>query len=336
MKYKFSFKKANFFFLLLFIVIYLLMFICGCGSKNIVFSIGVSQVDNSNQKILSKKIYEFFQTKEKIVDNEIIFQRNNATDNYDNLYINFEGNSIESVVFLSENAKMLNTNLSEHSYYVDSFSLYKEVTEEQLKSDFSDCKSEDDEENYQYDSTKILKKLWDNGEFDDIKNVYFSGENSDRVFLTGSEKNKTYDITGIFSNENFNIDEAGNFGKPQKSQANYMGETSEISTMFYQWNMTNHLYDEKTAVGTDTGFDSDNITLQPDEVTIKYNQSEYNSVRWVYEILYNDAFKNGKTEGLIAEDNIKINVKYAFGQSEDYKLRCKLYADGKITFKLEK
>lgn len=309
--------------------------LAGCGKSEFKLYVGVSQNCNKNTLISEEQSTDITQDKIRVKNENLEFTKN-SEDNYDSLFLSFDGSNIESVSFQSENAKMLNTNLSEHSYYVDSFSLYKEVTEEQLKSDFSDCKSADEEENYQYDSTKILKKLWDNGEFDDIKNVYFSGENSDRVFLTGSQKNKTYDITGVFSNENFNIDEAGSFGKPQKSQANYMGEMSEISTMFYQWNMTNHLYDEKTAVGTDTGFDSDNITLQPDEVTIKYNQSEYNSVRWVYEILCNDAVKSVKTEGLIGEDNIRINVKYAFGQSENYKLNCKLYADGKIKIKLEK
>lgn len=324
--------KKNIYVLL--ITLNLIFVFMGCSANNFELYIGESQNCGENTLISEEQMTDITQDKIRIENKTLEFKKNNDK-NYDSMYFSFDGSNIESVSFESENAKMLNTNLSEHSYYVDSFSLYKEVTEEQLKSDFSDCKS-DDEESYQYDSTKILKKLWDNGEFDDIKNVYFSGENSDRVFLTGSQKNKTYDITGIFSNENFNIDEAGNFGKPQKSQANYMGETSEISTMFYQWNMTNHLYDEKTAVGTDTGFDSDNITLQSDEVTINYNQSEYNSVRWVYEILCNDAVKSGKTEGLIAEDNIKINVKYTFGQSKDYKLNCKLYADGKITVKLEK
>lgn len=325
--------KKNIYVLL--ITLNLVCVFMGCRANNVALYIGASQNCNKNTLISDKENTDITQNKIRIENKSMEFAKN-SEENYDSLYFSFDGSNIESVSFESENAKMLNTNLSEYSYYVDSFSLNKEVTEEQIKSDFSDCKSEDYEENHQYDSTKILKKLWDNGEFDDIKNVYFSGENSDRVFLTGSQKNKTYDITGIFSNENFSIDETGNFNKPQKSQANYMGETSEISTMFYQWNLTNHLYDEKTAVGTDTGFDSDNITLQPDEVTIKYNQSEHNSVRWVYEILYNDAFKNGKTEGLIADDNIKINVKYTFGQSEDYKLNCKLYADGKITIKLEK
>lgn len=306
----------------------------GCSANNFELYIGESQNCGENTLISEEQMTDITQDKIRIENKTLEFKKNNDK-NYDSMYFSFDGSNIESVSFESENAKMLNTNLSEHSYYVDSFSLYKEVTEEQLKSDFSDCKS-DDEESYQYDSTKILKKLWDNGEFDDIKNVYFSGENSSRVFLTGSQKNKTYDITGVFSNENFNIDEAGNFVKPQKSQANYMGKTSEISTMFYQWNMTNHLYDEKTNGGTDTGFDSENITLQPDKVVISYNQSENNSVRWVYEILYNDAVKNGKTEDLIAEDNIRINVKYIFGQNEDYKLNCKLYADGGMTARLEK
>lgn len=325
-------KKNIYVFLITLNLIFVFM---GCSANNFELYIGESQNCGENTLIREEQMTDITQGKIRIGNETLEFKKNNDK-NYDSMYFSFDGSNIKSVSFESENAKMLNTNLSEHSYYVDSFSLYKEVTEEQLKSDFLDCKSNDEEKNYKYDSTKILKKLWDNGEFDDIKNVYFSGENSNRVFLTGSQKNKTYDITGVFSNENFNTDEAGNFVKPQKSLANYMGETSEISTMFYQWNMTNHIYDEKTTGGFDTGFNSENITLQPDKVVISYNQSEHNSVRWVYEILYNDAVKNGKTEDLIAEDNIRINVKYIFGQNEDYKLNCKLYADGRMTVRLEK
>lgn len=322
----------------IYVLIFMMVLMCafsGCGANKVYLYVGVSQNCNKNTLISEKQNTDITQGKIKIENETLEFTKNNDK-NYDSVYFSFDGINIDSITFQSENAKMLNTNLSEHCYYVDSFSIYKEVTEEELKSEFWDCKSEYDELNYQYDSTKILKKLWDNGEFDDIKNVYFGGENSDSVFLTGSERNKTYDITGIFSNENFIVDETGKVGKPQNSVANYMGQKSKISKMFFQWNMTNHFYDEKTETGTDTGFDSDNIILQSDDITIKYNQGEHNSVRWMYEILYNDAVKNGKNQDLVAEDIIKINVKYTFGQSENYKLNCKLFANGKITFTLTK
>lgn len=313
------------------------VFMClfsSCGINKANLYVGVSQKCDENTLISEKGNANITQDKIRIEKGKLEFSKNNEK-NYDSLYFSFDGNNIESVSFQSENAKILDTNLNEHSYYVDSYSLYKEVTEEQLKSDFSDCRS-DNTENYQYDSTKILKKLWDNGEFDDIKNVYFGGESSDKVFIPVSRRNKTYDITGIFPYENFSIDEKGNFTEPQKREANYMGKKSEISQMFFQWDMNNHLYGEKVSADTYTGFDPDNVTLQPDEVTVKYNQSEYNSVRWVYEILYNNAVKDGKTDGLIAEDTIKITINYTFGQSESCKLNCKLYADGKINLELEK
>lgn len=324
---------------MIFAILFAMALVCstllyGCGDNSVKFFIGTSQACDDNTLLSLDKATEYAQTKVTIKDDELLFTKN-QDKNYESLYFTFDGNNIESIDFTSEKAKMLNTNINGHSYYVDSFCLYKTVSDNELKNDFADCMDENTVNSNTYDENKILKKLWDKGNFDDIKNVYFGGENSDKVFLTSSNKNKTYDISGILSSENFGFDDQNKITAVEESTANYMGEKKKISDPFIQWEMTNHLYDEETSENLNAEFNVDDIVLQGDTVNIKYNSNGNNSVKWVYEMLYNDAVNNNKTSDCVASDTIDVAVNYSFGNTQKYKINCSLFADGKIKFELK-
>lgn len=72
------------------------------------------------------------------------------------------------------------------------------------------------------------------------------------------------------------------------------------------------------------------------KVKITYSDSDKNnSVRWLYEILYNKADGNDENYGCIGSDKITANVKYNNKMSRKYKLSCSLYADGKIAISMQ-
>lgn len=310
--------------------------LAGCGDNSVNFYIGTSQSCSENTLLSTDKATEYNQTKIKIKDNQLLFTKN-TEKNYDSLYLTFDGNNIESIDFTSENAKMLNTNITGHSYYIDSFCLYKTFTDEELKNDFADCMRDDTVDYITYDEDKILKMLWDNGHFDEIKNVYFGGENSDKVFLPSSNKNKTYNISGILASANFGFNEQNKITAVEESTANYMGVEKKISEPFIQWNLNTPLYNDEASQNTNNVFNKDDIVLQEDTVNIKYTKesNEKNSVKWIYEMLYNDALHNNKTSGCVANDTIDVTVNYGFGNTQKHKIECSLFADGIIQFELK-
>lgn len=308
------------------LIITLVLCFPGCGTNEFKLYIGVSQACEENTALSKGESVSLVQLKIKIENGQLVFQKNDSKD-YDSLYLTFDGENIESVTFKSKNAQILNTNLKEHSYFVDTFALYKTVTGEELEKNFSDCYEViDTDGNRELNKTKLLKKLWDEGVFDDIKNVYFSGENSDRVF--NGMSSRSFVITGIGVNTNFSEDEPCKITNIYNSEANCMGEKTELSQSFIQWDLFADNSINCANSNEPVDLSTDDVVLQGDSVTVEYGEN--NSVRWVYEILYNEAMKNSSAQSKIGSDTVEIRVNYKNGGTEDYILGCEAFADGKI------
>lgn len=312
------------------LIITLVLCFSGCGTNEFNLYIGVSQAYEENTALSKGESVSLVQLKIKIENGQLVFQKNDSKD-YDSLYLTFDGENIESVTFKSKNAKIINTNLKEHSYFVDTFALYKTVTGEELEKDFSDCYEVIDADgNRELNKTKLLKKLWDEGVFDDIKNVYFSGENSDIVF--NGTSSRSFVITGIGVNTNFSEDEPCKITNIYNSEANCMGEKTELSQPFIQWDLFADNSINSANLNEPVDFGTDDVVLQGESVTVEYGENK--SVRWVYEILYNEAVKNNSVQGEIGSDTVEIRVNYKNGGTEDYTLCCEVFADGKINLSL--
>lgn len=137
----------------------------GCERPPAEIYIGNSE--KAGTKLVRGESVFITQAKEGIEKSQLVFSKNNE-DEYENLYFNFEGNSIKSVDVTSSNHTVLYEHIPDKFIYcVDIFPIALYFDEEEYYSMI-----------YTIMGDTIFAENWDNGEYDDVKNVYFNGMSS--------------------------------------------------------------------------------------------------------------------------------------------------------------
>lgn len=153
-------NKKFFGIFLILIVTTLVLPFSGCGSNEIHFYMGTSaNVENDTSLQLNNSI-TVKQNKEKIVNGELVFNKNND-NSFDSLYLSFKGNNIKNLIAKSQNKTILYDNYDTFTRCVDIFDLYYSIDKTKV--------------NETFDANSDFESKWDSGNFDEIKNVYFDG-----------------------------------------------------------------------------------------------------------------------------------------------------------------
>ena len=175
-------NKKSFFAVLIIFAAAIIAF-SGCERPSAKIYIGNSE--KSGTKLVQGESVLIAQSKESIEKSQLVFKKNND-DEYENLYFNFEGNNIKSVNVTSSNHTVLYEHIPDkYTYCVDIFPMPLYFDEEDYY--FIDHSNMSD---------TIFAENWDNGEYDDVKNVYFNGMSSKDI----EEYNDGLDADGVFIN----------------------------------------------------------------------------------------------------------------------------------------
>lgn len=162
-------------FILLIICAAIIVSFSGCGDNEVSFYFGISENPESNTKLELNTQNTIDQKKEKILNSELVFNKNNE-DVFDNMYLCFKGSNINSVVVSSENKTVFYDHYNEVSRPMDVLSFYYTLDESQIDEYFNP-------------EVDMMSK-WDNGQLDDIKNVYFNGMSISDITRTRRDLNK--------------------------------------------------------------------------------------------------------------------------------------------------
>lgn len=182
--------------------------LCGCESNRISLYMGISETPENNVKLELNTPVKIEQSKEKIEDSKLVFNANDE-DIFDNMNICFSGNNIKNVVMTSENKTILYDHYDTISCRMDYFEFYYYI-------DTSDI-----DDNFKPDLD--LSSKWDNGQFDDIKNVYFNGMSIYDISRTRRDPKKEIGFVSVhlytedtlsYSNEYYYLDEMHKIDKP--------------------------------------------------------------------------------------------------------------------------
>lgn len=169
-----------------FILLALIVSFSGCNNNEITFYVGLSKNNENNIKFEADTPVVVEQNKEKIENSELVFYKN-TDGKFDNLYLNYSGDNIKNIVIKSKNKTFLYDDYKQISRPLDVLTFYYEPE-----------KSKVDE---YFNPERDLESLWDNGKFDDIKNVYLNGLSIYEInrFRKDSDKQIGYANTNLYT-----------------------------------------------------------------------------------------------------------------------------------------
>ena len=286
----------------------------GCTNKEISFYIGTSETAENNISLELGKTVTVEQSKEKIENSELVFNRNEE-DSFDNMYLCFKGNSIKSVVAKSENKTILYDNYDKVTRLVDNFDFYYPVDESKLDDSFKP------EINFEF--------KWDGGEFDEIRNVYFDGMTYNEITRTRSDPSKIIAGADVYLWNEDNLKDCDEFY--------YLDEKQKI--------------DEPVVVveilkgATDPNFKKE-LADKPDDAIIleKSVETNQNVTQDSFIYRYEKLFYNSQQSALKSKDSfdysdlngetIDITVNYNDNSKETYKLNISFDENGNIKAEL--
>lgn len=286
----------------------------GCGGNEISFYFGTSQTAENNKILETDKTVTIEQNKEKIKNSELVFNRNEE-DTFDNMYLCFKGNNIESVVAKSENMTILYDNYNTVTRCVDAFDFYYSVDKSKLDESFKP------EVNFEF--------KWDGGDFDEIRNVYFDGMTYNEITRTRSDKSKEVASANVYLWNEDNLKDCNEFY--------YLDEKQKINEPV--------VVVEILKRAADPDFNKE-LASKPDDAIILGNSVETNknvtrdSFIYRYEkLFYNSqqtAIKDKNSFGYsdLKGETIDITVNYNDSSKDTYKLNISFDENGNINAEL--
>ena len=266
-------------FLLTFIIL-LALSASGGGKNEIELYIGTSTNAEDNVLLKQNKDTLIKQTKEKIENSKLVFKLNDRKT-YDNLYICYKGNNIKNIKVGSDKKTVYYTRYNKVSRGLEYISFYYKPDKAMVKEDF--------------DPYRDMELRWDNGQFDDIKNVYFNGMSMFDITRERKDTKDTVIYTDIL------LSTANNKLLPQN--------------------------DDDIIIQNKTVKARPNV--DEDFFLYRYEKLFYNSQQKTLRT------KNTFDYSDIENDTVKITVNYKDGTKEKYKIKISFDKNGNIIAKQE-
>ncbi|MGN1051413.1 MAG: hypothetical protein ACI4QE_03835 [Acutalibacteraceae bacterium] len=285
------------------------MAMTSCGKNKVKIYLGNSKEDVKSDTLLNiGETAKITQSKEKIKNSELTFNQNNK---YKDFYFVFDGNNIENISMTSNNKTILYENYSYPTSRVHYFEVYLGTTKKYKNTD-----------KFHY----YFSEAWDNGEFDNIRDVYFDGD--DYYTFTADHDDRPsigyVGATGVDDRKSPN----------GKYFAMYLDE--EIYAPYPV--VTLELF--KTKMPDIQQFSTKNLIRLGKTVTSNSNKPEDQNFLWRYELLFynsrQNALKNKDTFDYsdLKGETLDISVNYKNKETEKYKVRLSFDNKGNVIAKL--
>lgn len=300
---------------LLLVCLTLIASFSGCTNKGISFYIGTSETAENNISLELGKTVTVEQSKEKIENSELVFNRNEE-DSFDNMYLCFKGNSIKSVVAKSENKTILYDNYNKVTRLVDVFDFYYPVDKSKLDESFKP------EINFEF--------KWDGGEFDEIRNVYFDGMTYNEITRTRSDPSKIIAGADVYLWNEDNLKDCDEFYYlDEKQKIDEPVVVVEILKGAADPNFKKELSDKPDdAIILGESVET-NKNVTQDSFIYRYEKLFYNSQQSA--LKSKDSFDYSDLKG----ETIDITVNYNDNSKETYKLNISFDENGNIEIRLD-
>lgn len=300
---------------LLLVCLTLIASFSGCTNKGISFYIGTSETAENNISLELGKTVTVEQSKEKIENSELVFNRNEE-DSFDNMYLCFKGNSIKSVVAKSENKTILYDNYNKVTRLVDVFDFYYPVDKSKLDESFKP------EINFEF--------KWDGGEFDEIRNVYFDGMTYNEITRTRSDPSKIVAGADVYLWKEDNLKDCNEFYYlDEKKKINEPVVVAEIMKGAADPNFKKELADKPDdAIILEKSVET-NQNVTQDSFIYRYEKLFYNSQQSA--LKSKDSFDYSDLKG----ETIDITVNYNDNSKETFKLNISFDEKGNIEIRLD-
>lgn len=300
---------------LLLVCLTLIASFSGCTNKGISFYIGTSETAENNISLELGKTVTVEQSKEKIENSELVFNRNEE-DSFDNMYLCFKGNSIKSVVAKSENKTILYDNYNKVTRLVDVFDFYYPVDKSKLDESFKP------EINFEF--------KWDGGEFDEIRNVYFDGMTYNEITRTRSDPSKIIAGADVYLWNEDNLKDCDEFYYlDEKQKIDEPVVVVEILKGAANPNFKKELSDNPDDVIILGESVETNQNVTQDSFIYRYEKLFYNSQQEA--LKSKDSFDYSDIKG----ETIDITVNYNDNTNETYKLNISFDENGNIEIRLD-
>ena len=295
-------------FLLTFIIL-LALSASGCGKNEIELYIGTSTNAENNVLLKQNKDTLIKQTKEKIENSKLVFKLN-GRKTYDNLYICYKGNNIKNIKVGSDKKTVYYTKYNKVSRGLEYISFYYKPDKSVVKEDF--------------DPYRDMELRWDNGQFDDIRNVYFNGMSMFDITRERKDSNKE---TGTV---NSNLYKSGEISDIYYLEAKGDTKDTVIYTDILLSTANNKLLPQN----------DDDIIIQNKTVKASPNVDEDFFLYRYEKLFYNSQQKALRTKNTfdysdIENDTVKITVNYKDKTEEKYKIKISFDKNGNIIAKQE-
>lgn len=151
-------------------LICLTAFIALCGCEHSPAKIYLGNSEKAGTQLVQGESVVVAQTKESIENSQLVFSKN-SDDEYENLYFNFEGGGIKSVDVTSSNRSVLYEHTPDKfAYCIDTFPFALYVDLDDFGTMYSTSFGQ-----------FVFTQNWDNGEYNDVRNVYFNGMSSEDI-----------------------------------------------------------------------------------------------------------------------------------------------------------
>lgn len=286
----------------------------GCTNKEICFYLGTSETAENNTKFELGKTVTVEQSKEKIENSKLVFNKNEE-ETFDNMYLCFDGKNIKNVTAKSENKTILYNNYNKVTRLVDTFDFYYPVDKSKLDDSFKP------EINFEF--------KWDGGEFDEIRNVYFDGMTYNEITRTRNDPSKIIAGADVYLWNEDNLKDCDEFyylDKKQKinSPVIVVGILKRAADPNFKKELADKP-DDAIILGESV---ETNQNVTQDSFIYRYEKLFYNSQQET--LKSKDSFDYSDLKG----ETIDITVNYNDNSKETYKLNISFDENGNINAEL--
>lgn len=315
--------NKKFFAVLFLIILAVIISFSGCEPNSAKIFLGNSE--NKGTQLVQGKSVVIVQTKESIKNSQLVFSKNNDGE-YENLYFNFEGKGLKSVDVTSSNRSVLYEHTPDkYAYCIDVFPIAIYVDLDDFGTMYGTNMKD-----------FVFNQNWDNGKYDDVKNVYFNGMSSEDI----EDYNDGLDADGVF------ISGFGD-GNFETNISNYSENNSCTIEPFERYIVVDSLCEN---VYFDTGVMIHNVAKTTDKKIINGKYNIYNpgntassaegdgtqSFLYRYELLFYKSQQNAlKSKGSfdysdLQGETIDIKITYTDNSTESYSVEITFNGSGNI------
>lgn len=286
----------------------------GCTNKEICFYLGTSETAENNTKFELGKTVTVEQSKEKIENSKLVFNKNEE-ETFDNMYLCFDGKNIKNVTAKSENKTILYDHYDTVTRCVDMFSLYYYVNPSEIDENFNPMAD--------------FAAKWDSGQFNEIKNVYFDGMTCMEISRTRKDPSKQIAGVDAYLWKADNLKDCDEFYYLDKKQKiNSPVIVVDILKRAADPNFKKELADkpDDAIILGESVETNQNVTQ--DSFIYRYEKLFYNSQQET--LKSKDSFDYSDLKG----ETIDITVNYNDNSKETYKLNISFDENGNINAEL--